>query len=48
MVIANFGPPRRRPSLYRLALVVGFLGLNAVFWLLVIKAVAFVGVLATL
>lgn len=38
----------RRPSLYRLALVVGFLGLNAVFWYLAVKAIAFVGLLATL
>lgn len=40
--------PKRRPSLYRIALIVGFLALTAVFWYLAIKAVAFVGLLASL
>lgn len=48
--MANAFPGRasRRPSFYRLALVAGFLGLNAVFWYLAVKAIAFVGLLATL
>ena len=48
MATAFPGRASRRPSLYRLALVVGFLGLNAVFWYLAVKAIAFVGLLATL
>ncbi len=48
MSVASLGPVGRRPSLYRMALIAGFLGLNAVFWYLAIKAVAFVGLLATL
>ena len=48
--MANAFPGRasRRPSLYRLALAAGFLGLNAIFWYLAVKAIAFVGLLATL
>jgi hypothetical protein len=50
MAAASLGPmgPKGRPSLYRVALIAGFLGLNAVFWYLAIKAIAFVGLLATL
>ena len=50
MAAASLGSLGRkgRPSLYRLALIAGFLSLNAVFWYLAIKAVAFVGLLATL
>lgn len=50
MAAASMGPvgPKHRPSLYRLALVAGFLILNAVFWYLAIKAIVFVGLLATL
>ncbi len=50
MAAASLGPMGRkgRPSLYRIALIAGFLGLNAVFWYLAIKAIAFVGLLATL
>ncbi|MDO8802768.1 hypothetical protein [Phenylobacterium sp.] len=48
MAAASLGPMGRRPSLYRIALIAGFLGLNAVFWYLAIKVIAFVGLLATL
>lgn len=50
MSLASLGPMGRkgRPSLYRMALVAGFLSLNAVFWYLAIKAIAFLGLLATL
>ncbi len=50
MAAASLGSMSRkgRPSLYRMALIAGFLSLNAVFWYLAIKAVAFVGLLATL
>ncbi|MES2724852.1 MAG: hypothetical protein V4656_17000 [Pseudomonadota bacterium] len=50
MAAASLGPmgPKGRPSLYRVALIAGFLGLNAVFWYVAIKAIAFVGLLASL
>jgi len=48
MATAFPGREVRPPSLYKLALVLGFLSLNAVFWYLAVKAIAFVGLLATL
>ncbi len=47
MSLASLGPMGRkgRPSLYRMALVAGFLSLNAVFWYLAIKAIALLGLL---
>ncbi|WP_340646063.1 hypothetical protein [Phenylobacterium sp.] len=48
MAGASLGPVQRRPRLYRVALIAGFLGLNVAFWYLAIKAIALVGLLATL
>ena len=50
MAAASLGPtgPKGRPRFYRIALIAGFLGLNAVFWYLAIKAIAFLGLLASL
>ena len=49
MASASFSPMDRkdRPSLFKVALVAGFLGLNLVFWYLAIKAIAFAGLLST-